>query len=131
MLIAAVLARCTLKPACISPSTNQYQLKVDSTTMPTNASLNAINATTMRANSLGRRFSNITRSCSSITDTTLLLECRSMPAYRFTSASSFEVVRHHYSTHDSTLRLRSRLDDYQAYTLGHHDDPAQATHPEL
>src|SRR4051794_38673625 len=84
--------------------------------MPTNASLNAINATTMRANSLGRRFSNITRSCSSITDTTLLLECRSMPAYSFIPGSSFKVVRHDYSTHDSTLRLRSRLDDYQAYT---------------
>jgi len=29
--IAVVLARCTLKPAACKPSTNQYQLKVDST----------------------------------------------------------------------------------------------------
>src|SRR5689334_21075474 len=47
-------------------------------------------------------------------DSMLLLECRSIPAYSLISGSSLEVTCHDLTIHDNILRLRSRLEDYQA-----------------
>lgn len=54
-------------------------LKVDSTTTPANSSRQGMSKSRILAKSLGKRFSATTRSFSSVTVTTLLFECRSIP----------------------------------------------------
>jgi hypothetical protein len=46
-----------------------------------------LSAAMIAARSLGKRLANTVRSCSSSTVTTLLLECKSIPAYSSMSAS--------------------------------------------
>jgi hypothetical protein len=43
-----------------------------------------------------------------------LLECKSIPAYSFISGSSLGWYVMTAANHQRTLRLRSRLEDYQA-----------------
>ena len=60
---------------------SQYQLKVDSTTTQAISSRQGSSNSRIFVRSLGKRFSAITQSSSSVTVTTLLFECRSIPLY--------------------------------------------------
>ena len=101
-------------PCPLYLATNQYQLKVDSTTRPW--ILVRCGSTSRRIYpwSFGSRFSYTTRSASSSSATTQLLECKSIPPYSFMSASSgWSTWFGESSRQTIALGQGRRLDDYQ------------------
>src|SRR5512143_3063840 len=75
------LAKCTRWPSSIRRSTSQYQLYVDSTTIPKISSLNGLSVTQIRPGSFRSFFFHIRLPSSSMIPTYVLLECRSKPLY--------------------------------------------------
>src|SRR4030042_4771 len=79
--MAAGFAKCTLYPSSISAPTIQYQLYVDSTTIPMISSLKGARTSLINRGSLGTFFLNILLPSPSMIPIKLLLPCRSEATY--------------------------------------------------